>query len=85
MQFEHVGDGFDAAVRMVGEAAQGTFKLIGEGEVVEEQEGVGLVADARGDGAKQTHARAFDGGLWFDNLGDGSKVVHVGLDDVREN
>jgi hypothetical protein len=33
--------------------------------VVEEQEGVGLVADARGYGAKQTHARAFDGGLWF--------------------
>ncbi len=26
--------------------------------------------------------RAFDGGLWFNGLGDGSKVVHVGLDEV---
>ena len=70
--FEHVGDGFDAAMRMVGEAAQGTFERVVEGEVIEEQEGIGLVADARGYGAKQTHARAFDSGLWFDNLGDGS-------------
>jgi len=80
--FEHVGDGFDTAMRMVREAAQGTFEGIVEGEVIEEQEGIGLVADARGYGAKQTHARAFDGGLWFDNLGDSSKIIHVGLDEA---
>jgi len=67
---EHVGDGFDTAMRMIREAAQGTFERIVEGEVVEEQEGIELVADARGYGAKQTHACAFDGGPWFDNLGD---------------
>ena len=81
--FEHIGDGFNAAMRMIGETAQGTFDGIVEGEVVEEQEGIKLVANARRYGAKQTHARAFDGGLWFDNLGDGSWVVHVGLDDVK--
>ena len=69
---EHVGDGFDAAMRMIREAAHWSFKRVVEGEVIEEQEGIGLVADARGYGAKQTHARTFDGGLWFDNLGDGS-------------
>jgi len=70
--FEHVGDGFDATVRMVGEAAHGTFERVVEGEVVEEQEGVIKVAGLGAEGTKQTHARAFDGGLWFDCLGDGS-------------
>jgi len=45
--FEHVGDGFDAAMRMIGEAAQRTLKRIVEGEVVEEQEGVEQVAGFR--------------------------------------
>ena len=75
--FEHVSDGFDAAVRMIGEAAQGSFERIVEGEVVEEQEGVEFVADARRDGAAQFDTRALDDELRFDCLGYGSKVVHV--------
>ena len=67
---EHVGDGFDAAVRMVREAADGTFEGIVEGEMVEEQEGIELVADARRDGTAKPHARALDGVLRFDDLGD---------------
>jgi hypothetical protein len=74
--FEHVGDGLDAAVRVVGEAADGTFERVVEGEVVEEQEGVEQVADARTEGAQQFDARALDGGLRFDDLGDGSGLVH---------
>ena len=68
--FEHVGDGFDAAVRVVGEAADGTFDGIVEGEVVEEQKGIEQVADPRRNGAAKPHARAFNGVLRFDNLGD---------------
>jgi hypothetical protein len=64
--FEHIGDGFDTAVRMIGEAADGAFERLVEGEVVEEVAGLGS------EGAKQTHTCAFDGGLWFDNLGDSS-------------
>ncbi len=75
--FEHVGDGLDAAVRVIGEAAEGTFERIVEGEMVEEQEGIVFVADARRNRAAQLHARAFDGDLRFDNFGDRSKVVHV--------
>ena len=80
---EHVGDGFDAAMRVHGEAADGTFDGIVEGEVVEEQEGIELVADARRNGSAQFHARAFDGVLRFDDLGDGSKLVHAKIDEVR--
>jgi len=70
--FEHVGDGFDATVRMVGEAAHGTFERVVEGEVVEEQKGVVEVAGLGAERAKQTHTRAFNGGLWFDCLGNDS-------------
>jgi len=81
---DHVGDGFDAAVRMGGEAADGTFERVIEGEVVEEQEGIVQVACPRTERTQEAYARAFDGGLWFDDLRDCSKVVvHVGMDDVR--
>ena len=80
---KHVRDSFDTAMRMIREAAQRTLERIVEGEVVEEQEGIEFVADARGDGTEQTHARTFNGGLWVDSLGDGSEVGHVGLDEVR--
>lgn len=80
---EHVGDCFDTAVRVHGEAADGTFERVVEGEVVEEQEGVELVAGFRRDRAEQTHARTFHGGLWFDDLGNSSDVVHVRIDDTR--
>ena len=82
--FEHVGDGLDAAVRMVGKAADGSFQGIVEGEMVEEQEGVEFIADPRCNGAAQLHACAFNGDLRFDNLRDGSKVVHACIDEVRE-
>lgn len=51
--FEHVGDGFDAAMRVRGEAAEGSFERVVEGEVVEEQEGVEFVAGVRTEGAPQ--------------------------------
>ena len=75
--FEHVGDGLDAAVRVVRKAAQGPLERIVEGEVVEEQEGIEFIADARRDRAAQLHSGTLDGDLRFDNFGDGSKVVHV--------
>ena len=75
--FEHVGDRLDAAVRVVWKAAQRTFKRIIEGKVVEEQEGIEFIADARRNRAAQFHTRAFDGNLRFDDFGDASKVVHV--------
>ena len=41
-----------------------------EGKVVEEQEGIEQVADARRNGTAQLYARTLDGVLRFDNLGD---------------
>src|SRR5512141_2948178 len=76
--FEHVGDGLDATMRMHGETTDGSLERIVEGKVVKEQEGIVLVADARCNRALQFDARALDGILWFDNLGNGSKVlVHI--------
>jgi len=66
--FQHVGDGFDSAMRMHGEPADRTFERIVEGEVVEEQEGVVLVAAARRNRAAKQYPRAFDDELWFDKL-----------------
>lgn len=80
---EHVCDGLDAAVRVVGEAANGTLEWIVEGKMVEEQEGIEFIADARRNRAAQLHARPFDGGLRFDDFRDSSKVVHVEVDEVK--
>ena len=82
--FEHISNGLDAAMWVVGKAADGPFDGIIEGEVVEEQEGVEQVADTRRDGATQLDARAFDGVLRFDNLRDFSWVVHIRIDEMRE-
>src|SRR5436309_2800250 len=81
--FQHVGDGFDAAMRMHREAADGTLDGIVEGEMIEEQEGIEFVADARRNGTAQLHACAFNRGLRFDGLRDRSKVVHACMDEVR--
>ncbi len=51
--FEHVGDGFNAAMRMRRKAAAGAFKRIVEGKMVKEQKGIVFVALAWGDGALQ--------------------------------
>ena len=80
--FEHVGDSLDAAMWMIGKAADGTFEGIVEGEMVEEQEGVEFVADARRNGATQLDPCAFDGDLRFDHFFDSSKVVHAYIDVV---
>src|SRR5688572_22458709 len=74
---EHVGDGFDAAMWVVGEAADGSFDGIVESKVVKQQERIEQVANTRRDGATQLDARALDGVLWFDNLKDFSWVVHI--------
>jgi hypothetical protein len=50
--------------------------------MIKEQERVILVANARGNGAAQFHARALNGDLWFDNFGDRSKAVHACIDEV---
>ena len=50
---QHVGDGFYAAMRVHGEAADGAFEWIIESEMIEEQEWVVFVARARRDGAPQ--------------------------------
>ena len=80
---KHVGDGFDAAVRVVGEAADGTFDGIVEGEVVKEQEGIEQVADARRNGTAQFDACAFDGVLRLDNFRDFSWIVDIKLDEMK--
>lgn len=82
--FEHIGDGFDAAVRVHGEATDRPFDGIVEGEMVEEQEGIELVADARRDRAAELDARTFNGVLRFNDLGDRSELVHECMDDVGE-
>ena len=83
--FKHVGNGFDAAVRMIREAADGTFERVVEGKVIKKQKGVEKVARFWRYGTEQTHARAFNGSLWFDSLGDSSKVsIHVVYDVVRQ-
>ncbi len=51
--FEHVGDGFNAAMRVRGEAAAGAFERIVESKMVEEQEWIVFVAGTRRDGALQ--------------------------------
>jgi hypothetical protein len=69
--FKHIGDGLDAAVWMSGKPANGSLNRIVESEMVEEQEGVELVADARRNRAQEFDTRAFDGDLRFDDLGEG--------------
>ena len=79
--FEHVGDGFDAAVRMRGEAAAGTFERVVEGKVIEEQEGVVFVAGARGDGAlSKTPAPSITS--WGSIIWEMVLIVHMRIDDL---
>jgi hypothetical protein len=75
---KHVSDGFDAAMRMGGEAFDWTFERIVECEMVEEQKGVKFVAGVRTERTAKQHARAFDYEVWFDYVGNGS-VCHVVL------
>ena len=42
--FKHVGNGLDAAVWVIREAADGTFERVVEGKMIEKQEGVEKVA-----------------------------------------
>ncbi len=64
---EDVGDGFDAAVRVPGEAGDvvgGTLVA----EIVQQQERVELLGLAETEGALELDARAFHGGDGFDGL-----------------
>jgi hypothetical protein len=54
---EHVGDGFEAAMRMVGETRQVILGLVGA-ELVEQQEGIQHVELRRADHARELDARA---------------------------
>jgi len=51
--------------------------------MVEEQEGIVFVANVRRNRTAQFDARALNGGLWFNNCRDSSKVVHACMDVVR--
>ena len=68
---EHVGDRLDAAVRMPrkpGAIVVGTIVA----EIVEQQERIEVAGFAEAEGAMQLHARAFHGGLRFDDAFDGT-------------
>lgn len=75
--FEHVGDRFDAAMRVVGEATDRTLDGIIKGKMIKQQERIEQVANTRRNGTAQLDARALDGVLRLDNLRDFSWVVHV--------
>ena len=62
---EDVGDGFDAAMRMPGEAGE---VVVGDvvAEIVEEEEGIEVGGVAEAEGAAEVDAGAFEGGLGFD-------------------
>ena len=68
---EHVGDGFDAAVRMPGKAGE-VFVGVVVAEVVEEQERVELLRVAEAEAAAQVHAGAFERRPRLDDSFDGS-------------
>jgi len=59
-------------MRVHGEAAQGTFNRIIEGEVIEEQEGIEEIRFVRRDGTTQQNVCTLDYVLGFDGLGNGS-------------
>ena len=69
---EDVGDGLDAAVRMPREARQVILRNV-VAEIVEQQEGVEIGRVAEAERAAQVYARAFQGGLGFDEPLNGSK------------
>ena len=68
---EDVGDGFDAAMGVPGEAGE---VVVGDvvAEVVEEEEGVEVGGVAEAEGAAEVDAGAFEGGFGFDEAVDGS-------------
>ena len=68
---EDVGDGFDAAMRVPGEAGE----VVGGdvvAEIVEQEEGVEIGGVAEAERAAEVDAGAFHGGLGFDDFVDGS-------------
>ena len=61
--------------------ADGAFKQVIEGEVVEEQEGIVQVTYPQTERTQQSHASAFHCDLWIDGLGD--SPGHGWIDDVE--
>jgi hypothetical protein len=66
--FEHVGDGFDAAMGVGGESGDWPFDGVVEGEMVEQEEGVEGVGAAGAEGALEPDACPFDYHLGLDKL-----------------
>ena len=74
---EHIGDSFDAAVRVPRESRQ----IIGGPiitKIVEQQKRIGLPRIAEAEGAPQLDAGALDGGLRLHNAFDGTDGHEVG-------
>ena len=62
-----VSDGFDAAVRMPGEAGEVVGRIL-VAKVVEQEKWVEFLGFAEAEGALQLDAGALDGGFGFKNL-----------------
>ena len=69
-------------MRMIGKAADRSLDRIIKGKVVEEQEGIKLVADFRRDRPAQFNAGALNRVLWLNNMRDFSGIVHEMNDDM---
>ena len=69
---QHVGDGFNAAVRMPREPGQVVFGVI-VSKIIQQQEGIELRGRAESEGAPQMDPRAFQRGFGFDDALYGSK------------
>jgi len=69
---QHVGDGFNAAMRVPREACQVILRNV-VAEIVEQQERVEVRCVAEAERAAQMDAGAFEGGLGFNEPFDGSK------------
>ena len=68
---QHIGDGFDAAMRMPRETRQVILRNV-VAEIVEQQERIEVGGVAETERAAQVHARAFEGRLGFDEPLNGS-------------
>ena len=75
--FEHIGNGLDAAMRIGGEPADGTFDGIVESEMVKQKERVKFIARMRTEGAPEQYARALDHQVGFDNFVEDLNVVAI--------
>src|SRR4029453_16102181 len=76
---EHVRDGLEAPVGMVGRADSLAGCVVSRAHVVEEQERVDHVEAGAGERAPDYEPPALDGPRRRDNLGDGAMLAHTGF------